>query len=48
MMKGQSEYRKVYLCLDNDEAGQSAAKRISDKLFIQGIKHEILVPIHKD
>ena len=39
---------KVYLCLDNDEAGQSAAKRISDKLFIKGIQHEILVPIHKD
>lgn len=48
MMKDNQNIRKVYLCLDNDEAGQSAAKRISDKLFIQGIKHEILVPIHKD
>lgn len=48
MMKDNQNIRKVYLCLDNDEAGQSAAKRISDKLFIKGIKHEILVPIHKD
>lgn len=39
MMKDNQNIRKVYLCLDNDEAGQSAAKRISDKLFIQGIKH---------
>lgn len=48
MMKDTPNISKVYLCLDNDEAGQSAAKRISDKLFIKGIKHEILVPIHKD
>lgn len=40
--------KNVYLCFDNDEAGQTAAKRISDKLFIQGIHSEILVPIHKD
>ena len=38
----------VYLCMDNDAAGQAANKRISDKLFIQGIKHEILVPEFKD
>ena len=48
MMKDNPNISKVYLCLDHDEAGQSAAKRISDKLFIKGIKHEILVPIHKD
>ena len=34
--------------MDNDAAGQAANKRISDKLFIQGIKHEILVPEFKD
>ena len=28
--------------------GQAANKRISDKLFIQGIKREILVPEFKD
>lgn len=39
---------KVYLCLDNDEPGQTAANRISAKLFALGIKSEILVPIHKD
>lgn len=38
----------VYLCLDNDEAGQKANKRISEALFVKDIKHEILVPIHKD
>ena len=40
--------KKVCLCLDNDEAGQAANKRISDKLFTQGIQTEILVPINKD
>ena len=39
---------KVYLCLDNDEPGQTAANRISAKLFALGIKSEILVPFHKD
>lgn len=48
MMKDNPKIQKVYLCLDNDEAGQTAAKRISDKLFTKGIPHEILVPIHKD
>lgn len=38
----------VCLCMDNDAAGQAANKRISDKLFIQGIKHEVLVPNFKD
>lgn len=48
MMKDNPEIQKVYLCLDSDEPGQAAAKRISDKLFTKGIQHEILVPIHKD
>lgn len=39
---------KVYLCLDNDEPGQTAADRISTKLFAFGIESEILIPIHKD
>ena len=34
--------------MDNDTAGQTAAKRISDKLFVQGYKTEILTPTHKD
>lgn len=48
MMKDNPKIQKVYLCLDSDEPGQAAAKRISDKLFTKGIQHEILVPIHKD
>ena len=44
----QNAIDTVCLCMDNDAAGQAANKRISDKLFIQGIKHEILVPEFKD
>ena len=47
-LKDNPNIREVYLCLDNDEAGQIAAKRISDKLFVQGYKTEILTPINKD
>lgn len=47
-LKDNPQIKEVYLCLDNDEAGLTAAKRISDKLFIQGYKAEILTPIHKD
>ena len=48
MLKANPNIDTVCLCMDNDAAGQTANKRISDKLFIQGIKHEILVPTHKD
>lgn len=48
MIKDNPNIRSVYLCLDNDEPGQAAAKRISDKLFIHGISHEIVIPSHKD
>lgn len=48
MLKANSNIDTVCLCMDNDAAGQAANKRISDKLFIQGIKHEILVPEFKD
>lgn len=48
MMQDNPNIQRVYLCLDSDEPGQTAAKRISDKLFTKGIQHEILVPIHKD
>lgn len=47
-LKDNPNIKEVYLCLDNDEAGQIAAKRISDKLFVQGYKTEILIPINKD
>lgn len=48
MMKDNSNVKTVYLCLDNDAAGQSGNKRISEELFKQGVSYEILVPIHKD
>ena len=48
MMKTNPNIDTVYLCLDNDEAGQAANKRISDKLLMQGIHHEILIPTRKD
>lgn len=47
-LKDNQNIKTVYLCLDNDEAGQKAVKRISDKLFVQGYKTEILAPTHKD
>ena len=48
MIKKNPKINTVYLCRDNDEAGQRANKRTSDALFLKGIQHEILVPIHKD
>ena len=47
-LKDNPNIKEVYICLDNDTAGQTAAKRISDKLFVQGYKTEILKPTHKD
>ncbi len=48
MLNDNPNIKTAYLCLDNDDGGAKATKRISDKLFIQGIEHEILVPTHKD
>lgn len=48
MLKDNPKISEVYLCFDSDEPGQAAAKRISDKLFTQGINARILVPEHKD
>lgn len=48
MLSDNPNLKTVYLCLDNDEAGHKANKRISDKLFTQGIQTEILEPSHKD
>lgn len=47
-LKDYPYIEKVYLCLDSDEPGQTAADRISTKLFALGIESEILVPIYKD
>lgn len=40
--------KNVFLCFDNDEAGQTANKRIADKLNSMNIKNKILIPNHKD
>lgn len=48
MMKDNPNIKEVYLCLDNDNAGQIGNKRISEELRKLGIPHEILVPLHKD
>ena len=48
MMKENPNLNHVCLCLDNDEAGQSAARRISEKLNAHGISNEVLIPTHKD
>lgn len=47
-LKDYPYIEKVYLCLDSDEPGQTAADRISTKLFALGIESEILVPNYKD
>lgn len=47
-LKDYPHIEKVYLCLDNDEPGQTATDRISTKLFVLGIESEILIPTHKD
>lgn len=48
MLKDNPQINSVYLCLDHDEAGQKANKRISDALFVKGVTHEILIPNRKD
>lgn len=40
--------KNVFLCFDNDEAGQTANKHIAEKLNLMNIQNEILIPTHKD
>ena len=47
-LKDNPNIKNVFLCFDNDEAGQTANKRIADKLNSMNIKSEILIPTHKD
>lgn len=47
-MKDNPNIKNVYLCFDNDEAGQKANKRIANKLDSMNIQNEILIPTHKD
>lgn len=48
MPERQPQHQNVYLCFDNDQAGQLANKRIAEKLNKMNIQNEILIPIHKD
>lgn len=48
MLIDNPNLEKIYLCLDSDDAGQKAAKRIFDRMRFSGLKTEILIPIHKD
>ena len=47
-LKDNPNIKNVFLCFDNDKAGQTANKRISDKLNSMNIQNEILVPTYKD
>jgi hypothetical protein len=47
-LKDNPNIKNVFLCFDNDEAGQTANKRIADKLNKMNIQNEILIPNHKD
>ena len=47
-LKDHPNIKQVMLCLDNDKAGQEANTRMSNKLFISGIKSDVLVPHLKD
>lgn len=47
-LKDNPTIKNVVLCFDNDEAGQTANKRISNKLNSMNIQNEILIPTHKD
>lgn len=48
MMKDNSKLNHVFLCFDNDEAGQAANQRIAAKLNTHGISNEVLIPTRKD
>lgn len=48
MIKDNPNINTVCLCLDNDEAGHLANKRISEKLTQKRIQSEILIPTSKD
>ena len=47
-LKDNPNIKNVFLCFDNDEAGQIANKRIADKLNSMNIRNEILIPNYKD
>lgn len=48
MLKDNPKINKVYVCFDNDKAGQTAGDRIIEKLKDLNINAEKLIPHHKD
>ncbi len=48
LLQDNPNIKTVLLCLDNDEAGQSANARITEKLKGKGVNYEILIPKNKD
>lgn len=47
-LKDNPNIKNVFLCFDNDEAGQTANKRIAEKLNSMNIQNKNLIPNHKD
>lgn len=47
-LKDNQSIKIGYLCFDNDEAGQTANKRIAEKLNKMNIQNQILIPKQKD
>ena len=48
MLEQNTCLRDVVLCLDHDEPGQTAAKRLEEELQGAGYHSGILLPVHKD
>ena len=48
MLADNPAIKNIKICFDSDEAGQKGAERVDGRLFIRGIKAEILVPRLKD
>ena len=47
-LKNNPQIKNVYLCLDNDQAGQAANQRIYQKLAQMNINTKVLIPHGKD
>lgn len=47
-LRDAPQLSQIFLCLDSDNAGQSAVKRIQEKLKTENREAKLLVPTHKD
>ena len=47
-LKQHPNLNEVHLCLDSDKPGQTATRRIAEKLFTNGYRYEIEIPQGKD